>query len=286
MKPTFIGIGAQKCATTWIFRNLDGHPQVALSLQKELHFFSANYDRGYRWYESQFEAGPSARAVGEYSTSYLCDLDSPERVARYNPDLRLIVALRDPVDRAYSNHLHEVRVGHLGSGTPSFESCEPDNPMYLEQSCYARHLRRWLERFPREHLLVLFQEEIESDPGSQAAMLYEFLGVDASYRSPYLVERVNVSARQKSPTAKRAMQIGAGAIRSLFGERAVRNLKAFAPMRGLRRANEAKLTNAVPPLQAATRERLVAGFAQDMRDLVALVGRKDLPWRSWRELRP
>ena len=68
MKPNFIGIGAQKCATTWVYRVLEDHPAALLSDPKELHFFSSNFDRGYQWYERHFPETSSAKAVGECST--------------------------------------------------------------------------------------------------------------------------------------------------------------------------------------------------------------------------
>jgi hypothetical protein len=282
-KPGFIGIGGQKCATTWIFRNLQDHPQAALSPRKELHFFSATFDRGYRWYEAQFPARPMAKVAGEVSTSYLCSADAPRRAARYNPDFKLVLALRDPVDRAFSNHLHEVRAGHIQSDLFAFEDAEALNPMYLEQGRYASHLRRWLEYFPREHLIVLFQEDIEQQPEAQARALYEFLGIDPGYRSPYLSERVNASATDRSPAAKRLLQAGARMIRGVFGERFMRELRALGPMRKVREANQQTLSEVVPPMRSETRRRLIAEFATDMHDLAALIGRADLPWPSWRE---
>jgi hypothetical protein len=284
MKPGFIGIGAQKCATTWIFRNLEDHPDAALSLRKELHFFTATYDRGYLWYESHFPDRPGAKAIGEFSTSYLCSMDAPHRAARYNPDFKIVVALRDPVDRAYSNHLHEVRVGHLDSAAHTFEAAEPFNPMYVEQGRYAMHLRRWLDHFPRERLFVLFQEEIDREPAAQASALYAFLGLDPAHQSPYQGERVNVSAARRSQTAARFMQAGANAMRKVFGNRFVRDLRTVGPMRRMREANQQQLGAVVPPMLAQTRARLVEAFADDIRDLARLIGRDRLPWPSWDEV--
>jgi len=283
VKPTFIGIGAQKCATTWLYRILEDHPEAALSQPKELHFFSANYDRGYRWYEAHFPAPASARVVGEYSTSYLCSRDAAERARCYDPTLRILVALRDPVERAYSNHLHELRAGHLGAAPLAFESCVDDNPMYLEQGLYARHLRRWLARFPREQVHVVFQEHIEQDPVGQAAALYRFLGIDPSHRSPYVAERVNTSVLKRSAHARRLMQWTAGSLRKAFGDQWVRSLKVAPGVSRLRAANDKPLKDVVLPMQDDTRRHLVAHFTSDMRELAQMLDLAELPWRSWRE---
>lgn len=284
MKPTFIGIGAQKCATTWVYRVLEDHPAALLSDPKELHFFSSHFDRGYQWYERHFPETPSARAVGEYSTTYFYSADAAARAHAYNPMLRLIVTLRDPVARAYSNHLHEVRAGHITSADPSFEACEPDNPMYVAQSRYAEQLKKWLAFFPAKQLLVLFQEEIESDPGAQVGKLYRFLGLDESHVSPYLHERVNVSAVDRSGIARDALRTGATALRRIVGDRFVRDLKTHALVKGLRGANKQDLKDVIPPLRDGTASRLRGQLAADMQELSRLLGRSDLPWNSWRLL--
>jgi hypothetical protein len=284
MKPDFIGIGAQKCATSWVYRVLEDHPEAALSDPKELHFFSHYFDRGYQWYERHFEGGEAARACGEYSTSYIYNADAAARAHAYNPEFRLIVTLRDPVARAYSNHLHEVRSGHITSADRSFEACEADNPMYVAQSRYAQHLRKWLAHFPAARLLVLFQEEIAVAPAVQAARLYRFLGLDEAHVSPYLHERVNVSAVDRSGVARDALQGAAGALRAVAGERFVRDLRTHPLVKRLRQSNKQDLTELIAPIQDATEARLRGLLADDMRELAQLLGRSELPWRSWRLL--
>ena len=175
MKPTFIGLGGQKCASSWLYTVFNDHPDAFVSTPKELNYFSAVYDRGHQWYESHFTAGAGRAAVGEISPSYLPDRDAPARAHAYNPDFRILVALRDPVERAYSNHLHNIRLGYYQGADLSFEAGLANNPMYVEQSRYAKHLRAWLEHFPPEQMLIVLQEEIAADPQAQARRVYEFL---------------------------------------------------------------------------------------------------------------
>lgn len=284
MKPNFIGIGAQKCGTTWVYRVLEDHPEALLSDPKELHFFSSNFDRGYQWYERHFPETATARAVGEYSTTYFYSADAAARAFAYNPALRLIVTLRDPVARAYSNHLHEVRAGHITSTDLSFEVCEHDNPMYVAQSRYAEQLKKWLAHFPADRVLVIFQEEIESNPSVQVSRLYRFLGIDELHVSPYLHERVNVSAVDRSGVARDALRVGATALRHIVGDRVVRDLKTHALVKSLRGANKQDLRDVVPPLRDATAARLREQLSDDMHELSRLLGRTELPWASWRLL--
>src|SRR5262249_43557994 len=179
MKPTFIGLGGQKCASTWVHSVLKDHPDAYVSTPKEIDFFSSFYENGFQWYERSFAGAQHQRAIGEISPSYLPDGNAPARAHEYNPRFRIIVSLRDPVERAYSNHLHEVRLGHYADEDLSFEAGLANNPMYLEQSRYAKHLGRWLRHFPRDQLLVILQEEISADPAQQARRLYQFLGLDS-----------------------------------------------------------------------------------------------------------
>ena len=133
-------------------------------------------------------------------------------------------------------------------------------------------------------MLVLFQEEIESDPAAQATKLYRFLGLDAAHVSPYLHERVNVSAVNRSGVARNALLAGARTLRRLVGDRFVRDLKTNPFVKSLRGANKQDLKEVIAPLQDGTASRLRAQLAEDMRELAHLLGRTDLPWKSWRLL--
>src|SRR5690554_4713037 len=95
-KPTFIGVGAMKCATTWLSECLRYHPEVFVSDIKELHFFSTNYDKGSEWYLNNFKNAKSKKAIGEFSVSYM---DSPlyaERMADLLGSVKIIISVRNP----------------------------------------------------------------------------------------------------------------------------------------------------------------------------------------------
>ena len=154
VKPAFIGIGAQKCASTWLYNILADHPEVWLSEKKELDFFSYYYDYGFQWYERNFESDESLVA-GEVSPSYFHGKGVPKRVFEYDANLRLILFLRDPIERAISNHKHEVRIGHFRGSDLSFERGLKNNPSYISQGLYATHLEKWLEYFPKDWLLFV-----------------------------------------------------------------------------------------------------------------------------------
>ncbi len=286
MKINFLGIGAQKCASTWVHRVLSDHPEVAVYPSKEIDFFSYYYNFGYEWYEKHLGDALSVKATGDISASYFSDIAAPDRVFLYNPNMRIVLSLRDPIERAYSNHLNEVKLGHVTGQNLEFESGLENNPMYLMQSHYAQQLARWLAVFPRNQILVIFQEDIRDDPFEQAQNLYRFLGVAEDHHSWFLEKKVNESLINKNTGLdlflKRLGRLG----RSLGGGGVVQAVKRNDWVRQLRRNyNQIELRQVIPPMRADTRKYLQDMLADDMRELAHQLGRKDFPWPSWIALR-
>jgi len=282
MKPTFIGLGAQKCASSWLHAIFVNHPQACVSSPKELDFFSAHYARGFQWYERHFSNGAAeAAAIGEISPSYLPDSDAPARAHAYNPEFKILVALRDPVERAYSNFLHDLRLQYYQASRPRFEEALDNNPMYLEQSRYSRHLKRWLQYFPRNQCLVVLQEDIRSDPVGQAQLVYEFLGIDKMHASTALQRRSNESYLPRSRRWEATVRsIGHAVRRSGLGvlERAARQ---SGMIDAIHRRNRIDIRTIVPPMSDDLRIRLSAEFHSDTLELATLLDRDHLPWSSW-----
>ncbi|MEQ1815831.1 MAG: sulfotransferase [Nitrosomonas sp.] len=285
MKVDFIGIGAQKCASTWVYGVLSDHPEVGVYPGKEIDYFSDYYNRGYQWYERQLGDVDSVRTRGEVSTSYFTDSDTPSRVFLYNPNMRIVLSLRDPIERAYSNHLNEIKLCHLTGQNLEFESGLANNPMYLEQSHYGKHLARWLAVFPRNQILVIFQEEIRDAPLTQARNLYRFLGVAEDHQSWFLEKKVNESRIIKNAgvdhflknLGKLGRSIGIGGV-----VEAVRKNDLVGRLR--RNYNQIELRQVIPPMREDTKICLQDMLADDMRELAHQLGRKDLPWPSWMAL--
>lgn len=280
MRPTFVGIGAQKCASSWLYRVLEHHPEVGVSREKEVDFFSHRFDHGYRWYERRFEHCGGRKAIGEVSPSYFCEPAAPARIHRYLPAARVLVSLRDPVERALSNHRHEVRVGHIHGDDLSFDAGLANNPMYVEQGRYATHLKRWLEYFPPEQMLVVLMEDIERDPRAVVRRVYEFLSIDPSYVPANLSQRDNPSYATRSrllTDIKDGLYRGAGRAGAqwLWNAGASLGLKAL-----YRRINVVPSERAIPSPDARTLAELRAAFAPEIRELARLLGR---PLDAWLE---
>ena len=279
--PTMIGIGAQKCASSWVHAALGIHPEIGVSEPKEIDFFSYYFDRGYEWYEKFFAQSAAAKVRFEASPSYLHDPRTPERVFAYNPAMKILLMLRDPVERAYSNHLHEVIKGHISP--VSFAQGLANNPSYVEQGLYATHLARWLSVFPRDQILVLLAEDIGANPDAAAAAVYAFAGVDQSFTSQVLHERRNESDRARFGQLRRVLRGGGTTLRKLGLEEQLARFKKTGAVARLMQANSVDIRQEIPPMEATSRTQLEAVFAPEITALMGILGRDSLPWTSVRE---
>jgi Sulfotransferase domain len=280
-RPTFVGIGAQKCASTWLHRILAEHPEVAMPEAKEIDFFSYRYDRGCQWYERCF-AGAGRQARGEISPSYFCEPAVPARLARYAPDMKILLSLRDPLERALSNHRHEVREGHFTGPDLSFEAGLANNPMYVEQGLYATHLRQWLRHFPLEQVCVVFQEDVECAPEDVCRTVYHFVGVDAGFCPVGLRERYNRSFASRSRVLATFKDSVYGATR-LPGLRWAWEAAAGVGLRSLYRGvNEVPSDLVIPAPRAETIAQLQQRFEPEVRELERTLGRSLESWLTGR----
>ncbi|WP_092647627.1 sulfotransferase domain-containing protein [Jannaschia faecimaris] len=278
-KATFIGIGAQKCASTWLHGVLEQCGDVRVADGKEVDFFSYYFDRGYEWYERVFDAQPEVRHRGEVSPSYFIHPDAPRRAAAYASDLHVFVCLRDPVSRAFSNHLHEVRKGHVTGNNQVFETALENNPLYIEQGRYAHHLARWRDAFPADRIHVFFQEEIYADRAAAARRVTDALDLPAL--EDFLDRQVNESVRYRNAALGETLwKLGNIARQAGLG-RAVETAKSVPGLRHLRAANREGLRDVVPPMRPDTEKRIADLLASEVDKLEHLLGHP-VPWPRFR----
>lgn len=277
-RPTYVGIGAQKCASTWLHRVLEEHPAVSVPNEKEINFFSYWYDRGYEWYEQHFAGAGSAMAIGEISPSYFCEPAVPERLARYMPEARILLSLREPVERALSNHRHEVRTGHLTGEDLSFERGLKNNPMYIEQGLYAKHLANWLRHFSREQIFVVLMEDIEADPVAVCHSVYRFVGVDEHFDPTGSHNRFNRSYASRSAVLTRAKNTVYRATRAP-GLHWVWDAASGMGLKKLYRGiNQVPSNVVIPQAREETLLQLKQVFAPEIKALESMIGRSLAVW--------
>jgi Sulfotransferase family len=173
--PNFLYIGSSKSGSTWIFKLLSWHPDIYMYPGKHLGFFTRQFDKGWDWYLGNFKSGAGHKAVGEASHSYLLSQDACDRIHQYLPDAKLLVCLREPVERTFSQYLDGLKNGKL-NGT--LEEELKHNATLIDHSRYGTNLARYMEKFPREQIRIVSFDELVASPDKLAASIFEFLGVD------------------------------------------------------------------------------------------------------------
>jgi len=278
MKLSFLGIGAQKCASTWISEVLSDHPGVAMPKSEPIDFFSYRFENGYRWYERQFPAEASDRYFGEMSQSYFHEPAVVDRAWHYAPGLKIIVALRDPVERALSQHRHFVRLGIVADEDLSFEASLQTNPTYVDQGRYFTHLSRWIDRFGAEQVLVLLMEDVIENAATVARKLYRFVGVNEDHRPANLNRVSNASYTTRYRLLERSVRGLSNRVKSVGGG-AVWNALAESGLRSAyRKFNRRPSASVIPPPMQGTIEQLRATFLPEIEAVSRLIDRDLSHW--------
>jgi hypothetical protein len=199
--PDFIIIGAQKCGTSTMFHHLRKHPDIFLPRKKELHFFDENYDKGMEFYLHFFNRKKMPErqfCSGEASPFYFFHPLAASRIYQHFPDIKLILLLRNPINRAYSNYQHQHRKGRISISFEHAIKLEPEilehkRKAYFEQenhsdlmyrrfsflarSLYSEQLPAWYQHFSKEQILILKSEDYFKNPTDTFKQVFEFLGV-------------------------------------------------------------------------------------------------------------
>jgi len=191
--PDFLIIGAQKCGTTSLYNYLIQHPSISPSFEKEVRYFNNHYEKGVNWYRAHFPTKMHSalmswrhgtrQLTGEGEPSYLPNPVAPQRVLDLRPDARLIVMLRNPVDRAYSHYQHRftrnretrafeevvrtdketLKDGWDGLPKGDFKRLGNFHYSYLPRGFYVNQIEAWMAVFPKEQFLFIKAEDFFAD---------------------------------------------------------------------------------------------------------------------------
>ena len=235
--PDFVIIGAQKSGTTSLYDFVVRHPGIAPAAKKEMHYFSRHYGLGELWYRSNFPTNLSRRNFykktnqrllsGEASPTYIFYPAAPSRMKKILPDVKLIVILRNPVDRAYSQYHHTMR---MNKETLPFEKAieaeeercagererlvkDPyfvprsyQSHSYIARGRYADQLENWFRYYNRKQFLILATEDLRKSPQRILDQVFDFLEVPLSLRVENLRDR-NVGNYKKINEGTRKLLI-------------------------------------------------------------------------------
>lgn len=225
--PDFLVIGAQHGGTTAFFDYLSQHPQLAPSFHKEVHFFDGGskkediFEKGEAWYRGHFPRRrdfPEGALVFEASPLYIFHPLAPARISSLLPSVKLIALLRNPTERALS-HYFNAR-GKNRDSAPMLEVFQRDEQKLLEMPAidaqrktdhrflrdsyksrghYAEQLKRYLQYFSKEQILLLASEDLFRDTHQTLRSAFEFLGVDADFHVPDVRPRSRGWPKQEVP---------------------------------------------------------------------------------------
>jgi hypothetical protein len=199
MKVDFFIVGAPKAGTTSLYHYLSEHPQVEMSSQKEPDYFSdkAINEQGMYYtknrvnslakYESLFVQKESV-VYGEASVSYLFYENVAEDIKKYNPNAKIIIMLRNPIERAFSHYLMDYRLGLISD---SFENVLAKKSkhknahlfyqQYIEVSKYSKQIQRYLDFFKKDSILFIDYEDFKINVSKTVDQVYNFLHISTEF---------------------------------------------------------------------------------------------------------
>jgi len=268
--PSFIAAGPRRTASTWLHAVLAGHVGFPAGV-KETQFFDRHYHKGLCWYAAHFRHCVPGSTIGEIAPTYFSSSEARHRIRSTLPECKIICTLRDPVDRLYSLYILMRQYGwtHL-----DFEAALEKHPEMMHSSLFATHVSAWFQLFGRKNVLIMFHEDLKSNPEAYLEQFCSFVGI----ARPTLLDgraKVNEGTRaaRNYYVAKGAQHAG-NWLRSqrLYG------VVNFAKRIGLR---EFVFGNGdrVPKLNPATAAALRRSLLGEIERLEELLGRDLSAWK-------
>ena len=206
--PTFIIFGVSRSGTRSLNKYLNQHPSIRMASRPEVHFFnkSDNFYQGINWYQSFFPTKvyrdlfesrtKSKLQCGDATPDYMYNPNSPERIKKYLPDVKLIAVLRNPIDRAYSHYHYMVRTKRENLSFSDaiktennrikddllMHNYDGDNYRrysYLRRGIYVNQLKNWYNIFPKQRILIIKSEDLVNEDSIQKTLdnVFTFLNV-------------------------------------------------------------------------------------------------------------
>jgi len=286
MKVDFFIVGAPKAGTTSLYHYLDEHPEIEMSSKKEPDYFSDKpiQEQGMYYgknrintldkYESLF-AQKEGVIYGEGSVSYLFYENVAEDIKKYNPNAKIIIMLRNPVDRAFSHYLMDYRLGLVSNSfeeiinkKSKYKSAHLFYQQYIEVSEYAKQIQRYCNVFSTDNLLLIDYEDFKGDVVGTVDLVYNFLKVSTEF-----VADVNT----KHNTFTMPKNKG---IRFIYSFVFLRKTLTFIFPKSLVKNIKGLLFKAdkKPKLLEETRNQLKQFFSDDVRELGGVLGKDYSKW--------
>lgn len=279
MLPDFIGVGAQKSGTSWIFACLEEHPEICMPV-KEIHFFSKKklYEKGLKWYKKQFKYCNSKHKIGEFSTTYLHSNEALNKIYLHYPNIKIIVSIRDPISRALSHFQNDIMAGSISKEAQFFDLIVK-KPEYWKRGLYHKKISWLFKKFGKDKVCVLFIEDAKENPQAFIRSIYKFLNVDKTFISSSLNKKINVSNVPRFVRLGLFMDFISKIIRKLGMTFFIRYLRAKGVIDFARKAN-ASSKNSFND-QIIWPKRIIEELDIDRQKLEILLDRDIKSWKSY-----
>ena len=285
-EPNFFIVGAPKAGTTSLYKYLENHPDVFMSALKETNFFSYQEieeqklyykEKGigdWKNYLTLFENAGGKKAIGEASVSYLFYPKTAAAIKEKYIEARIIIMLRNPVERALSHYFMDYKMGYMNRKFSDivFRSREThlqkmQYQQYIELGLYAEQVKRYIDAFGREKVMLIFFEDFKANTASEVKRLYRFLNVEEKF----LVDTTQKHNAFQTPRNKFFL-----ALYRFDGLRKI--LKNILPASLLKKIKSSLMTDKKEAVDENTIAHLKKLFEPDVRELEKLLNR-DL--KSW-----
>lgn len=202
--PDVIFIGPLKTATSYIYDYYLHHPNVATSEPiKELYYYDEHYHNGEEWYLKHFTPNSETKVMIDVSPSYMIEGEAMERIKKDNPNAKIVLTLRDPVERFSSHVNHHVRHGYSYTG---FTDLLAEHPKVLESSQYDVYVDKWVKEFGENNVHILDYRELTQDSVAFMEKICDIINVPFNENYEF-GHKVNSAGTARSPLLMRAIHI-------------------------------------------------------------------------------
>lgn len=285
--PNFLIVGVQKAGTTSIYNYLQEHPQVYMSRVKETNFLEKDWEKipleqqnkngivTIEKYAELFADVKDEIAIGEVSPNYLFHYESSAaRIKQYLPDAKLIVVLRNPVERAYSDHLMHLRdaIGYRSLSEQIKHSSHKS--FILRKGFYYEPIKYYFEQFEREQIRVFFYDDLCAKPQEFMQEMYQYLEVNSNF-TPDTNKKAQVAKIPKNKAINNLLQR-----KNLLRNTAANIMKTVMPVETRQKLRDRLIsfnsqTKKAIPLSSEERQQLIELYREDILQLQDLL-EKDL----------
>lgn len=200
-------IGPQKSATTWLYYCLKEHPEVGLPPKDSIHYYDMLYHKGAQWYAHHFDHLTPDLKIVDPTPSYFRSRLAPMRIANDFPEAKIVLCLRNPIERAFSHYWHEKKKMRFNY---KFSEVLENYDLYsswIETGFYSRFIGNYLGVFHREQILCQIFDNLVKDAHGFLNELLKFIEVSTDFEPTVLNQKINTARAMETATVVRSKNV-------------------------------------------------------------------------------